>query len=83
MWGMDPSDSAFIAKDFFIDHQIHDVLIPGVGYGRNTFKICHNKLSKDYRTWYHSNGKTTRGTCQNKNPTLRTQKTGCFAARPD
>ena len=46
MWGMDPSDSAFIAKDFFIDHQIHEVLILGVGYGRNAFKIIMIKCQK-------------------------------------
>jgi SAM-dependent methyltransferase len=34
-WGMQPSDSAIIARDFFQKQGLHDILIPGVGYGRN------------------------------------------------
>lgn len=44
MWGMDPSDSAIIAKDFFLEHQIHDILIPGVGYGRNANIFLQNGI---------------------------------------
>ena len=35
MWGMDPSDSAILTNDFFQEQQIRNILIPGVGYGRN------------------------------------------------
>jgi SAM-dependent methyltransferase len=35
MWGFEASESAYIVKDFFIDKGIKDILIPGVGYGRN------------------------------------------------
>jgi hypothetical protein len=54
MWGLDPSDSAIMAKDFFLEHQIHDILIPEVCYGRNAFKIYHDKVPKDNRTRYKS-----------------------------
>ena len=42
MWGLKPSDSAIIAKDFFQKQQIHDILIPGVGYGRNANVFLQN-----------------------------------------
>lgn len=35
MWGFEPAKSAILAKDFFVEHKIKDVLIPGFGYGRN------------------------------------------------
>src|SRR3546814_8695395 len=35
MWGFEPTDSAIFANDFFIEKEIKDVLIPGIGYGRN------------------------------------------------
>jgi len=35
MWGFEPSKSAVLAKDFFAAHSIKNVLIPGIGYGRN------------------------------------------------
>lgn len=35
MWGFEPSDSAILCKDFFIEKGIKDILIPGIGYGRN------------------------------------------------
>lgn len=40
MWGFEPSDSALLVKDFFLKHSIKDILIPGVGYGRNA-KVFH------------------------------------------
>jgi SAM-dependent methyltransferase len=33
--GFEPSDSAIIAKDFFLEKNVKDILIPGIGYGRN------------------------------------------------
>ncbi|MGE5943694.1 MAG: hypothetical protein ACM31G_05070 [Flavobacteriales bacterium] len=35
MWGLEPAKSAILTKDFFVAHQIKNVLIPGIGYGRN------------------------------------------------
>lgn len=35
MWGLEPAESAIIAKDFFLELKIKDILIPGFGYGRN------------------------------------------------
>jgi SAM-dependent methyltransferase len=42
MWGMQPSDSAILAKDFFQEEKVHDILIPGVGYGRNADLFIRN-----------------------------------------
>ena len=35
MWGFEPSNSAVLTKNFFIDHSVKNLLIPGIGYGRN------------------------------------------------
>jgi SAM-dependent methyltransferase len=35
MWGFEPAESAIAAKDFFIREKAGDILIPGIGYGRN------------------------------------------------
>ncbi len=35
MWGFEPSDATILAKDFFLKNDIKDILIPGIGYGRN------------------------------------------------
>jgi len=40
-WGYIPSDSAILAKDFFLQKKVTNVLIPGIGYGRNA-KIFHD-----------------------------------------
>jgi len=34
-WGFTPSDSAILTKDFFLLKKIKNILIPGIGYGRN------------------------------------------------
>ena len=34
-WGFAPSDSAILTKDFFLQTGIKNILIPGIGYGRN------------------------------------------------
>jgi SAM-dependent methyltransferase len=39
-WGFVPSDSAIFAKDFFLANNARDILLPGIGYGRNA-KIFH------------------------------------------
>lgn len=35
MWGFEPSNSAILVKDFFVQNSIKNILIPGIGYGRN------------------------------------------------
>lgn len=35
MWGYEPSHSALMARDFFLENEVQNVLIPGIGYGRN------------------------------------------------
>lgn len=35
MWGFEPSHSAVLTKDFFVGKSVKNVLIPGIGYGRN------------------------------------------------
>jgi SAM-dependent methyltransferase len=35
MWGFEPADSAILTKDFFLAKNVKDILVPGIGYGRN------------------------------------------------
>lgn len=35
MWGLAPARSAVLARDYFAREGIRDILLPGVGYGRN------------------------------------------------
>lgn len=35
MWGFEPCRSAIVAKDFFVGKSAKNLLIPGIGYGRN------------------------------------------------
>jgi SAM-dependent methyltransferase len=35
MWGFEPAASAVIARDLFVQRAVKNVLIPGIGYGRN------------------------------------------------
>src|SRR5690606_33193788 len=35
MWGFEPSNSAVVTKDFFVEKGVKNMLIPGIGYGRN------------------------------------------------
>ena len=53
MWKFEPSDSALIALEIFKSNNINNILIPGVGYGRNAkvfynngFKITGIEISK-------------------------------------
>ncbi|WP_293906454.1 MULTISPECIES: class I SAM-dependent methyltransferase [unclassified Sphingobacterium] len=53
MWGTEAAQSAIFAKDFFLERNIRDILIPGFGYGRNGrifldngFKITGIEISK-------------------------------------
>lgn len=44
MWGFEPSDSAILTKDFFLERKVKDILIPGVGYGRNAKVFLDNGI---------------------------------------
>lgn len=35
MWGEDPAPAVVIARDYFKEIEVKNVLIPGIGYGRN------------------------------------------------
>lgn len=35
MWGFEPSKSALLTKAFFVQKSVKNILIPGIGYGRN------------------------------------------------
>lgn len=35
MWGLKPSHSTVLTKDFFVEQSVKNILIPGIGYGRN------------------------------------------------
>jgi len=45
MWGFEPSDSAILVKDFFIEKKVKDILIPGIGYGRNAKIFLDNGIN--------------------------------------
>lgn len=44
MWGFEPSESAISAKEFFLKEGIKDILIPGIGYGRNAKLFVDNGI---------------------------------------
>lgn len=45
MWGFEPAKSAILAKDYFLAHQVKDILIPGIGYGRNAQIFIENEIT--------------------------------------
>lgn len=45
MWGMEHAKSADLAKDYFVDNGVKNVLIPGIGYGRNAQVFIDNGMS--------------------------------------
>lgn len=45
MWGSEPAKSAVLTKDFFAEHKIKNVLIPGIGYGRNAQIFLENGMT--------------------------------------
>jgi len=45
MWGFEPSDSAILIKDFFLERNVKDILIPGIGYGRNAKVFIDNGIN--------------------------------------
>jgi SAM-dependent methyltransferase len=44
MWGSEPSDSAILTKDLFLEKKVKDILIPGIGYGRNAKVFIDNGI---------------------------------------
>lgn len=44
MWGFEPANSAIYAKDFFLQNGVENVLIPGIGYGRNAGLFIDNGI---------------------------------------
>lgn len=45
MWGFEPSRSAVLTKDFFVEKSIQNMLIPGIGYGRNAQVFRDNGIA--------------------------------------
>ncbi|WP_028979052.1 class I SAM-dependent methyltransferase [Sporocytophaga myxococcoides] len=45
MWGFEPSNAAILAKDFFVKNSVKNILIPGIGYGRNAQIFRENGIS--------------------------------------
>jgi SAM-dependent methyltransferase len=45
MWGLEPTLSAVIVKDHFVRMGVKEVLIPGVGYGRNAKVFLEQGMS--------------------------------------
>lgn len=45
MWGFEPTDSAILTKDFFHERNIREILIPGIGYGRNAKVFIDNGIN--------------------------------------
>ena len=45
MWGFEPSDSSILTKDFFLEKKVKDILIPGIGYGRNAKVFIENGIN--------------------------------------
>ncbi|WP_169081304.1 class I SAM-dependent methyltransferase [Paenibacillus sp. PL91] len=44
MWGFEPTDSAIVTKDFFLERNVKDILLPGIGYGRNAKVFIDNGI---------------------------------------
>ncbi len=45
MWGFEPAEAAEAAKDFFLKKGAKDLLIPGIGYGRNAGIFLENGMN--------------------------------------
>ncbi|MEA5139421.1 class I SAM-dependent methyltransferase [Arcicella rigui] len=45
MWGLDPTKSTVLTKDFFVDKGVKNILIPGIGYGRNAKVFVDNGMT--------------------------------------
>ena len=45
MWGLEPAKSTVLVKDFFIEQGVTNILLPGIGYGRNAKPFIDNGIS--------------------------------------
>jgi SAM-dependent methyltransferase len=45
MWGFEPAHSAVLTKDFFVQKSVKNILIPGIGYGRNAQLFKDNGIA--------------------------------------
>ncbi|MNL22173.1 Methyltransferase domain protein [compost metagenome] len=45
MWGLKPAKSAVLTKDFFVENKVKNMLIPGIGYGRNAQIFRENGIT--------------------------------------
>lgn len=44
MWGFEPAESAVLAKDIFVENKVKNILLPGIGYGRNAKIFLNNGI---------------------------------------
>lgn len=44
MWGLEPAKSSVLTNDFFIANNVKNILIPGIGYGRNAQLFRENGI---------------------------------------
>ncbi len=44
MWGFEPAKSTVLTNDFFVEQKVKNVLIPGIGYGRNAQLFRENGI---------------------------------------
>ena len=44
MWGFEPAKSTVLTNDFFVEQKVKNVLIPGIGYGRNAQLFRENGM---------------------------------------
>lgn len=45
IWGFTPTKSAVLIKDFFTENHVKNILIPGIGYGRNAIPFIESGIS--------------------------------------
>lgn len=45
MWGLEPAKSTILTNDFFAENGVKNILIPGIGYGRNAKIFKDNGMS--------------------------------------
>jgi len=45
MWGLKPTKSTILTKDIFVENGIKNILIPGIGYGRNAQIFVENGMT--------------------------------------
>lgn len=45
MSGLEPAKSTVLTKDIFLEHNVKNVLIPGIGYGRNAQIFFENGMT--------------------------------------